>query len=216
MTYTDSDGRAYYIFSTSPRQRPPTRNQRKGFTKWTWFIAVWGKRPSNAQRVDEEVGEDTEFTSRGKEAKIKETENEIKQAKVTQKSIKSKPKPVKRVVEDSESDSELSDLPDSDSEHDSDADLFNINGSPMRLARFEEEGLDKDYGWWGFGEVAECKLLVDWLKYKAGVTEDKEKQQNPDEAEDGECGGSPLDGFCKAISKFTDMLQWADDMTAPK
>jgi len=178
---------------------------------------VWGKRPSNAQRVDDEVEEDTEFTSRGKEAKIKETENEIKQAKVAQTSMKLKPKPKKRVVEDSEgetSGSELTDL--SDSEHDSDEDPLNINASLIRLARFEEEELDKNYGWWGFGEVAECKLLAEWLKYKAGVGEDKDKQQIPDEAEDGENGGSSLDGFCKAITKFTDMLQWADDMTPPK
>ena len=130
-----------------------------------------------------------------------------------------KPKQKKQVVEDSESeesDSELSDLSDSDSEHESDEDPLNINASPIRLARFEEEELNKNYGWWGFGEVAECKLLVEWLKYKAGVTEDKEKQPNFDEAEDGESGGSPLDGFCKAITKFTDMLQWADDMTPLK
>ena len=131
---------------------------------------------------------------------------------------KPKSKLQKRVVEDSESeksDSELSDLSDSDSEHDSDEDPLNINASPIRLARFEEE-LDKNYGWWGFGEVAECKLLVEWLKYKAGVGEDKEKQQITDEAEDGDGGGSPLEGFCKAITKFTDVLQWADDITAPK
>jgi len=132
---------------------------------------------------------------------------------VAQKSTKPKPKPKNQVVEDSESDSELSDLPDSDSD---DEDPLNINASPIRLARFEEEELNKNYGWWGFGEVAECKLLVEWLKYKAGVTEDKEKQLNFDEAEDGESGGSPLDGFCKAIIKFTDVLQWADDMTPLK
>ena len=133
---------------------------------------------------------------------------------MAQTSTKAKSQPKKLVVEDSESESELSELSDSDSEHDSDEDPLNINASPIRLARFEEE-LDKNYGWWGFGEVAECKLLVEWLKYKAGISEDKEKQV-PDEAEDGEGGGSPLDGFCKAITKFTDMLQWADDMTAPK
>ena len=136
---------------------------------------------------------------------------------MAQTSTKPKPQLKKRVVEDSESersDSELSDLSDSDSEHDSDEDPLNINASPIRLARFEEEEFDKNYGWWGFGEVAECKLLVEWLKYKAGVSE--EKQQIPDETEDGEAGGSPLDGFCKAITKFTDMLQWADDMTGPK
>ena len=138
---------------------------------------------------------------------------------MSQKSTKPNPKQTKRVVEDSESEnseSELSDLSDSDSEHDSDEDPLNINASPIRLARFEEEELDNTYGWWGFGEVAECKLLIEWLKYKAGVTEDKEKQQNVDEAEDGESGGSPLDGFCKAITKFNDMLQWADDMTPLK
>jgi len=132
---------------------------------------------------------------------------------------KPKPKLKQHVVEDSESeksDSELSDLSDSDSEHDSDEDPLNINASPIRLARFEEEELDKNYGWWGFGEVAECKLLVEWLNYKAGVGEDKEKQQITDEVEDGEGGGSPLEGFCKAITRFTDVLQWADDITAPK
>ena len=150
---------------------------------------------------------------------LKETENEIKQAKVAQTLTKPKSKLKKRIVEDSESeksDSELSDLSDSDSEHDSDEDPLNINASPIRLARLEEEELDKDYGWWGFGEVAECKLLVEWLKYKVGTSEDKEKQQILDETEDVEGGGSPLDGFCKAITKFTDMLQWADDITAPK
>ena len=138
---------------------------------------------------------------------------------MTQTVTKPKSKLKKRVVEDSaseKSDSELSDLSDSDSEHDSDEDPLNINASPIRLARFEEEELDKNYGWWGFGEVAECKLLVEWLKYKAGVGEDKEKQQITDEAEDGDGGGSPLEGFCKAITKFTDILQWADDITAPK
>ncbi|KAG8829960.1 hypothetical protein FRC17_005722 [Serendipita sp. 399] len=48
----DKEGRTYYIHTPSLR-KPPAKSSRDEFMKWTWFVAVWGKRPEDAKRVDE-------------------------------------------------------------------------------------------------------------------------------------------------------------------
>jgi hypothetical protein len=58
----DKDGRVYYIHTPSLR-KPPAKSTRDEFMKWTWFIAVWGKRPDDATRVDE--AQDTDNDEEG-------------------------------------------------------------------------------------------------------------------------------------------------------
>ncbi|KAG9054607.1 hypothetical protein FS842_004675 [Serendipita sp. 407] len=47
----DKEGRTYYIHTPSTR-KPPAKSSRDEFMKWTWFVAVWGKLPEDAKRID--------------------------------------------------------------------------------------------------------------------------------------------------------------------
>lgn len=51
----DMDGRVYY-FHTPSLRKPPAKSTRDDYGKWCWFVPVWGRRPDDAERVDEPTG----------------------------------------------------------------------------------------------------------------------------------------------------------------
>lgn len=55
--HTDKDGRIYYIHTPSLR-KPILKATREEFSRWVWFVAVWGKRPEDATRLDVEEEDD--------------------------------------------------------------------------------------------------------------------------------------------------------------
>jgi hypothetical protein len=72
------DGRTYYIHTPSLR-KPPAKSTRDDFGKWTWFVAVWGARPTSAKRLD--VGEEASENGTSSSLTEEESEDEISGAK---------------------------------------------------------------------------------------------------------------------------------------
>ncbi|KZT58905.1 hypothetical protein CALCODRAFT_494387 [Calocera cornea HHB12733] len=50
----DVDGRMYYILSPYADGRVHPRAVREAGTRWSWFVAVWGKRPESAAATPDE------------------------------------------------------------------------------------------------------------------------------------------------------------------
>lgn len=45
---TDTDGRAYYVSTAIKGKKTPSASDRESMRKWSWFLAVWGKEPTNS------------------------------------------------------------------------------------------------------------------------------------------------------------------------